>query len=313
MVVQMNYTDMPKSWFIASGLESERLDDLDKMSRAAYDHKWLGHYMDEVEDSIIKPEWFDAAIDLHLNPKFERLMRPSGAVKVAHDPSGLGSDAKGLAVRHGSIITKVEARSFGDIDEGCDWAIDECIELRADWFIWDADGMGYGLKRQVSDLLAGKKVQFHSFKGSLSGSGQDNAKKKYLPVDNDEMKDRKTYDETFFNNRSQYYGTLADKFYNSYRSLVRGEYIDPSEMISIASEGCEDMAGLRSELCRIPSKSNGRGLFQIMSKADMLKLKIKSQNMGDAVMMTEWMPPVALKRDTRDYALPPSTGFRWSK
>ena len=28
MIVEMNYTDMPKSWFIASGLEHERLDDL---------------------------------------------------------------------------------------------------------------------------------------------------------------------------------------------------------------------------------------------------------------------------------------------
>ena len=32
MVVQMNYTDMPKAWFIASGLEQERLDDLDTLS-----------------------------------------------------------------------------------------------------------------------------------------------------------------------------------------------------------------------------------------------------------------------------------------
>jgi len=309
MVVEMNYNDMPKSWFIASGLESERLDDFDKMSRAAYDHKWRGHYMDEVDGSIIKPEWFDAAIDLHLNPKFERLMKPVGAMKVAHDPSGEGNDDKGLAVRHGSIVTKVSAQGFGDIDDGCDWALDECIASRADWFIWDADGMGYGLKRQVSDALAGKKVQFHSFKGSLSGSGQDNAKKMYLPVDNDEAKDRKTYEETFFNNRSQYYGTLADKFFNSYRALTRGEYIDPSEMISIASAGCDNMEGLRSELCRIPSKSNGRGLFQIMSKADMLKLGIKSQNMGDAVMMTEWMPPKVMKRSAPKPAT--SISNRW--
>jgi len=59
MVVEMNYTDMPQEWFIASGLEEERLDDLDRLSRAEYDHKWLGKYLDTVDGAIIKAEWFD--------------------------------------------------------------------------------------------------------------------------------------------------------------------------------------------------------------------------------------------------------------
>ena len=311
MVVQMNYTDMPKSWFIASGLESERLDDLDKLSRAGYDHKWLGHYMDEVNDSIIKPEWFDAAVDLHLLPQFERSMKPFGAIKVAHDPSGKGTDAKGMAVRHGSIITKVCAREFGDIDDGCDWATDECIKQQADWFIWDADGMGYGLKRQVSIAFDGKKIEAHPFSGALSGSGQDNAKRRYDPVDNIEGRDTNTYAETFFNNRSQYYGTMRDKFFNSYRAVVKGEWIDPTEMISISSEGCDDLVSLRSEICRIPSKPNGRGLFQIMGKADMAKNGIKSPNMADSVMMTEWMPPSRINQDQSDYGTIPSGGVKW--
>ena len=63
MVVEMNYTDMPEAWFVQSGLEAERLDDYEKLTRAQYDHKWLGHYLDDVENAIISTEWFDAAID----------------------------------------------------------------------------------------------------------------------------------------------------------------------------------------------------------------------------------------------------------
>jgi len=63
------------------------------------------------------------------------------------------------------------------------------------------------------------------------------------------------------------------------------------------------MQALRSEVCRIPRKENGNGLIQIMSKIDMAKLKIKSPNMADSLMMSlsisdkiaineEYIPPV---------------------
>jgi len=203
MVVQMNYTDMPNSWFIASGLEEERLDDVDKLSRAAYDHKWLGHYMDEVENSIIKPEWFDAAIDAHKIERLEKAFEPRGARFAAHDPSDTGNDAKGYSLRHGSIFLKIEEKLDGEIDEGCDWATANAIRDRVDWFIYDGDGMGGGLKRQVSTAFQGKKIQTHMFRGSLSGIGQDNADKVYLATDDDGDKP-KTYADTFKNNRSQY-------------------------------------------------------------------------------------------------------------
>ncbi|MCP4490309.1 MAG: hypothetical protein GY820_23760, partial [Gammaproteobacteria bacterium] len=108
MVVQMNYTDMPKSWFDASGLEIERLDDLDKLSQAAYDHKWKGYYMDEVEDSIIKGEWFDACVDAHKIPKLQKVFEPHGCKIAVHDPFNDGDDAGGYVLKHGSIIKKVK-------------------------------------------------------------------------------------------------------------------------------------------------------------------------------------------------------------
>lgn len=301
MVVQMNYTDMPQSWFIASGLEQERLDDERKLSAAAYEAKWLGAYLDEVKDSVIKPEWFDACVDAHKIDKLKEVFKPHGAKVASHDPSGTGNDAKGYALRHGSIFKKIMAKDDGEIDEGCDWATDLAIKDGADWFVWDGDGMGGGLKRQVSDNFAGTKIQYHMFRGSLSGSGQDHAEDIYMPVDDDKDEEPKTYAETFLNNRSQYIITLADQMYNTYRCVVRGEYVAPELMVSFESEGIPELTRLRSELCRLPRKNNGRGLIQMMSKQEMKLNQIESPNMADSVMMGLYMPPLKAKWGKLNY------------
>lgn len=299
MVVQMNYTDMPKSWFIASGLEQERLDDLDKMNDAQYNHKWHGDYLDEVDNAIIRGKWFDACIDAHKKPNLAKMFQPCGAKVCAYDPMDDGGDAHGYAIRHGSIIKRVFENRKGEIDEGCDWATDLANEDEIDWFVWDKDGMGTGLKRQISDAFKGKKVDYHGFSGGLSGIGQDNAEKIYQPVENEDQDkgkedELKAYSDTFRNNRAQYYIELADKMYNTYKCVVRGDYIDPDQMISFDSKGIEDIEALRSELCSIPLKDarNQNQLIQILGKAEMKALKIPSPNMADSIMMTMWAPMV---------------------
>ncbi len=302
MVVEMNYTDMPQAWFQASGLEEERLDDYDKLSRAAYDHKWLGKYMEEVDGSIIKPEWFDAAIDAHKIDKLKETFKPYGAKIAAHDPFDDGGDAGGFAIRHGSIIQAVAEKRKGEIDQVCDWAIGLAKEHGADWFVWDGDGMGTGLKRQVSLGFDGTKTQYYMFKGGLSGKGQDNADKIYQAEYGSRKNNPKTYADTFKNNRAQYYIRLADRFYNTYRCVVRGEYVAPDDMISIDSEGVENMEALRSELCRIPRKvDNDNGLEQLLSKKEMKTMDIDSPNMADTVMMTLFMPTMKKKRKELKY------------
>lgn len=293
MVVQMNYTDMPLSWFIASGLEQERKDDEEKMSNAAYRHKWHGDYLDEVENSIIKREWVEAAIDAHKKPHLEAVFKPHGAKVASHDPSDDGNDDKAYTSRHGSIITRVASKDSGEIDQGCDWAMGLAKEDGVDLFVWDGDGMGAGLKRQVALEFHGTQIDYHMFRGSLSGSAQDHAEAIYQEIGKKKKKGKdKTYAETFLNNRSQYYIQLADRFYNTYRCVVRGEYIDPHLMISIDSEGVESVEELISELCRIPRKENNRGLEQIMNKKEMKANKIESPNMADCIMMCLYIAPL---------------------
>ena len=293
LIVKINYNDNP--WFEDSGLESERAWDYKFRSRAYYNHRWLAEYNDTVEDSIIKAEWFDAAIDAHKIKRLKKMFEPHGAIIAAHDPSDTGNDAKGFALRHGSIIRIVKSKDSGEIDEGCDWATSLAIKHNASWFVWDGDGMGTGLKRQVSNAFAGMPIKYHMFRGSLSGKGQDNAEKIYMPQFGDEDTNPKTYAETFKNNRSQHYTDLATRFYNTYRCVIKGEYIDPDSMISLDSEGVESIAGLRSEICRIPLKQNSNGLIQIMSKKDMKALGIDSPNESDSCMMCLFKPPLPIE------------------
>jgi len=293
LIVVMNYQDNP--WYKQSGLEDERVWDWRNRSRAMYDHIWDGAFNDDVEDAIIKAEWFDAAVDAHKLEHLKELFKPHGAKVAAHDCSDTGKDAKSYVLRHGSIIQKVKEKTDGEIDEGCDWATGNAIEDNVGLFVWDGDGMGAGLKRQVSDAFAGTNISYQMFRGSLSGSAQDNAEKIYMPVNDSFSKTKQPYKETFKNNRAQYYIDLADRYYNTYKCVVKGQYIDPDLMISIDSEGVENMTAFRSETCRIPRKNNPSGLRQIMSKDDMKRIGIKSPNLTDGSMMCLVNPVITEK------------------
>ena len=66
MIVVINWRDNP--WFGKEG-EALRKWDYENLSRAKYNWIWEGKYNDAVDDSIIQPEWVDAAVDAHLKIK----------------------------------------------------------------------------------------------------------------------------------------------------------------------------------------------------------------------------------------------------
>lgn len=273
IVVLINYYDNP--WFPAE-LERERKLDKAIKTKAEYDHIWLGHYDDTVGGAIITPEWFDTAVDAHKKLGID----PIGIEVVSHDPSDQGADAKGLCYRHGILIKDAQFQDFGDVNEGCDWALEYAIEKRADQFIWDGDGMGVALRRQVGDKLRGKNITPNMFQGS---TGVDFPNVVYEPIV--ESSKPKTNIQTFRNKRAQYYWELRDRFYRTHKAVVDGKYLDPTKLISISSN-IKSLDVLRSEICRIPLKPNALGLIQIMSKEEMRRKGIPSPNVADAVMMS---------------------------
>lgn len=279
LIIKINYMDNP--WFPAV-LEADRLFDYENKPRAIYDHIWLGAYNDQVEGSIILPEWFDAAVDSHKRLGFE----PLGKKVASHDPSDEGKDDKAYVLRHGSVILRAETLSTGDSGEGILWALAQAIEDRADLFVWDCDGLGVALKSQVQAALDGKRIDWAMFKGS---EGVDRPEEVYdgdLSDSGDKTKVR-TNKQVFKNKRAQYYWDLRNRFYNTWQAVEKKKYINPEKLISVSSE-IKQLVKFKSEICRVPQKYNANGMFQVMSKQEMAgaRFKIASPNIGDSAMMS---------------------------
>lgn len=276
LIVFINYNDNP--WF-PEVLEQERQHDFITLDRAMYDHIWEGAYNDSVENSIIKAEWFDACIDSHIKLGF----KPQGQKVLAYDPSDEGEDTKAIAIRHGSVFTHIDEMKTGDVSQGTSWALSEALNARVDLFIWDADGMGSGLKYQITEATEGKHLMTQGFRGGHMPDRPDSVYN--MTNEKSDITKDFTNRETFKNKRAQYYTLLKDKIYHTYLAVEQGQYKDPSELISFDST-IPILPQVRSEVCRIPRKFHNLGMIQIMSKPDMKRLlKIESPNLADAVMM----------------------------
>lgn len=278
LIIKVNWNSNP--WFDDSGLEAERLFDLENLPRSTYDWVWEGGFNDDIENGLIKPEWFDACIDAHVKLG----MKGFGVTRVTHDPSDLGNDPKATLVRKGNIITEVLQRTDLDVNEGSDWALGLAINEGADMYEWDVGGMGVTLKRDVNSALSGKKMGVHQFNGA---SKVDHPKSIYESSGAGNMTKQKTWEQVCKNLRAQCYLKLRDRIYRTHKAVSEGVMTDPEHLISFSSE-CESLSTLRSELCRMPIKPNASGLFELYTKKEMReKFKVRSPNCADVVMMSE--------------------------
>lgn len=303
LIIKMNYTDNP--WFADSGLEGERQFDFENKPRAVYDHIWQGAFLDTVDNSIIMAEWFDACIDAHVKLGFNA----EGQEKLAFDPADTG-DAKAIAYSKGVVVLGVTDTTSGMIDDATDWAIGHASRLKPDVFIWDVGGAGRGLVRQVTDGLKGKKIKICQFDGAEASQNPDSEYEHILGEGFVDMQGKTTNSNMFINMRAQCYWRLRDRVFKTYLAVVKGKYFPKDELISFNSN-IKDLTKLRAEVCRIPRKMNvPSGRIQILNKQEMLKLKIKSPNMADAVMMLQL--DVDIYDDYDDDYEPERSGGRWA-
>ena len=211
-MVMCNYDANP---YFPPELEQERLYDLKNMSAAVYAHTWEGHTLDAVENCLIESDWFDAALQISEKIKY----RASGAKVVSHDVSDTGRDAKAVVVRHGARVLHLGLMHDGDASAGLDWALRFVDDHAADSFVYDADGVGLGLAREVERALGHRTINYDGYRGGERC------------VDPDAMYDghRKNRD-VFYNRKSQSYWDLRMRFLRTYQALD-GEYMDPDELI----------------------------------------------------------------------------------
>jgi len=264
-IIRANFSENP---YFPSELEVERKKDKATLSAAEYEHIWEGQTLDEVDTSIIIPDWFNAALVAAEHVK----LRPSGARVVAHDVSDMGKDDKAVVVRHGPQVLALGLKADGTASDGLDWAVQYIDDFSADSFVYDADGIGLGLAREVERQLGPRNINIHQFHGGERPNMPDA-----------QYDGHRTNKDAFFNRRAQAYWLLRDRFYKTYQ-LVNGEYIDPDECIFLDPED-KLISALRAEVCRIPRKPNAHGKIQLMTKSEMSKppLSLPSPNLSDAL------------------------------
>lgn len=289
-VIFMNYMDNP--WF-DEGMEAERAWDEANLSRAMYRHIWLGEFNDSVDDNFIKVEWFDACIDAHQKLGW----KPSGARLAAFDPADHGEDSKAYGERHGSLVTFMTDWHDGDVNDAADRALEYAKINGVNGFTWDAVGMGSSLRRQITDAFTDTQVIVQAFSGGNSPRWKDQqfqsvAWSATAGKTEPEGRSQLTWGDVCPSLRAQGYMLLMDRMYNTYCAVVKGQYMNPDEMISLDSEGVGAFMGkLRAECCRLPRKRNANQKFDVMDKKTLRsKYKMASPGMADVLSML-MLPP----------------------
>lgn len=278
LIVVVNWRDNP--WWNKEQ-EMLRAWDYENRPRVEYDWIWEGKFNDQVDDSIMKAEWIDAAIDAHEKiPGIDRGVRSAG-----FDPADSGDDDKAIATRHGGLITSVYGWPEGDLGDAVDKAFDIAFENRVSDIVYDSIGVGAGVRPLMAERVARNNITLTSFVG---GDIPDYPDQKYM--------DDRFNQDVFRNKRAQYWWLLRDRFENTYKAIVEGEYLDPNNMISLSSD-IEGLDLLRTELLSQPRKrGTGMDRIQMLSKPEMKTKGIPSPNRADALMMSFANPPVKSRK-----------------
>ena len=273
--------------------DTEKVED-GRMSKARYNHIWLGAFNDDIENSIIEADWFDACIDAHIKLGFQ----PKGAGVVGHDPADVGGDKKGYMERHGTVFIKAEEIESVNANDGFDIACKYAKEASADAFGWDCDGMGALLRNQAQTNFDGTRMHTFMYKGS---EGVHFPEAIFDASENYNMKGQKKNKDVFKNKKAQNIVAFAERCRRTWEAVALGIYHDPATLVSFANYNKDtnigikqqEMSKLRSECCRMPFKPGDTITFYSkeemrkgITQPDGSKIRIPSPNLFDAAVLS---------------------------
>jgi len=294
LFIQVSYKDNP--WFrwdesLTQELakDTEKMED-GRMSKARFNHIWNGAFNDDVENSVITADWFDACIDAHKKLGFE----PLGAKTAACDPSDTGNDPCGYAARQGVVFTDITEIEAEDGNRKMDLACHRAIMYGVDSFGYDADGLGATLRDNVSKAFNGKKINIFAYKGSSKihdPEAQFKSDTTTLTQRNEKLKNK----DVLKNKKAQNIISVAERIFRTYEAVSLGKYRDPDTLISFCSESIdkEMLHKLRAEACKTPVKPGDTIRFYTKEELrkgilmpDGSRVVIPSPNLFDAVVVS---------------------------
>jgi len=235
------------------------------------------NYSASVENIVIPGEWVQASIDS--NAKLG--ISVSGIKHAALDVADTGIDLNAFCAREGILLEHITTWSgkLDDIFATTQKAFNLCDELGYDGFLYDADGLGAGVRGDARVINENRKrddvreLLVEMFRGS------DGVTDPKQFVDEGDQYGRKNVDY-FANAKAQWWWSLRKRFKCTHDAVVNNKAFDPDELISISST-LKDLAKLTSELSQPTYSFNGAGKMVINKSPD----GTRSPNMADSVMM----------------------------
>jgi len=168
LVKKITYSDNP--YFKNTELHQDMMDDKEN-NYNKYLHIWEGNPHGNYEDSVIKPEWVNAAVDAHKVLGF----KPKGTKAVGYDPADEGNDDQALTHIHGSVVVESLDKADGDITDGINWAFNYAEDINATHLVYDGIGVGAAVKERLrSHSPSGRIHTVHQVVSSLRHSSAHN-------------------------------------------------------------------------------------------------------------------------------------------
>jgi hypothetical protein len=249
-------------------------------------------YNASIENIFIPSKWIQACIDAHIKLGFE----PIGADVVSFDPADTG-DARAIGHRKGVVTLQAKSKKDGDITDAMPWAFNLAEEVKADVFVYDADGMGApSMKLYLNTATLGKKMNILPYRGNAAI---------YKP--NEKYKDNKSNKDTFVNRRAQSWMNVRDKAEKTYLAVIKKEYHNPDELMSISSD-CDELNELCSELSRPMRIYDNNGRIGVESKQQMKKRGVDSPNLADELIYSYDMESVPAIEEIEEVYIPRAVG-----
>ena len=213
-------------------------------------------YAASVEGVVLPSAWINSIIDAHKKLAIE----VSGQRLLSLDVADEGKDQNAIASRYGILLDYIHAWSGvgSDIFATSQKAVDTCNDFGINEFLYDADGLGAGVRgdvRIINELRKDKKaIKAFAFRGSAA----------VFNPDKEMVKGRKNKDY-FENLKAQAWWSLRLRVQATHRAIAEGMAYNPSDIISIDS-GIANLSQLKVELSQ-PTYSKSKSGKLLIDKA----------------------------------------------
>jgi len=279
IVLKVNYTDNPF-------FPQELADDADLMrvtDPELFRHVYLGEPVADNALAIIKPVWVEASLDAHLHiPDFPMGGGKIGGMDISGGVEGdviapKSNDPNALAWRYGCVLAGLEEWQDENPNKAAAYAHPIVMREGLDTLHIDDIGVGASVKGEFQRLEAEanppRKTEYIGWTASESPTDPD---REYQPG--------KTHGDMFANLKAQGWGTLGDRFRNTWQAR-NGLPYDPEQLISIPTGLPTKLrTKLQGELSQ-PRRESVNGRMKVESKKSLKTRGFPSHNLADAVVM----------------------------